>query len=64
MMEINCPVKENEELNVTIEVMGEKGDGLAKIEGYAIFVPDTKVGDEVRIKVNKVLPNYAFAEKI
>ena len=59
-----CPVKEGEEVFVNIETIGNKGDGIAKIDRYTIFVPNTKVDQEVKVKITKVLPNYAFAEKI
>jgi predicted RNA-binding protein with TRAM domain len=58
------PVKEGEEIDVTIEAVGEKGDGIAKKDGFVIFVPGTKGGDEVRIKVTRVLSKVGFGEKI
>ncbi len=58
------PVKVGDELNVTIEAVAEKGDGLAKKDGFVIFVPGTKQGDSVRIRVTKVLRRVGFAEKI
>ena len=65
-MEINLgpPVKKDEEYNLKIEVIGNKGDGIAKIENYTIFVPGTKEGDQVKIRIKSVLPNFAFAEII
>jgi 23S rRNA (uracil1939-C5)-methyltransferase len=58
------PVKEGEELSVVIESVAEKGDGVAKKQGFVIFVPGTKVGDKVKIKVKKVAKKVAFAEVI
>ena len=58
------PVREGEEIDVTIEAVGEKGDGIAKKEGFVIFVPGTKAGDEVRIRVTRVLAKVGFGEKI
>jgi predicted RNA-binding protein with TRAM domain len=58
------PVKEGDELTVTIEGMGSAGDGLARIKGFVIFVPGTKVDDEVKIRVVKVASKVAFAEKV
>jgi len=46
-----------ETYDVTIEGIAQKGDGIAKVEGFIIFVPGTKVGDKVTIKVEKVLRN-------
>jgi predicted RNA-binding protein with TRAM domain len=59
-----APVREGDELDVKIEAVGEKGDGIAKKQGFVLFVPKTKAGDEVRIKVTKVLKNAGFAEVI
>ena len=59
-----APVKEGEELDVTIEAIAAKGDGIAKRQGFVIFVPGTKVGDQVKIRVTKVLQKVAFSEII
>jgi len=58
------PVKVDEELDVKIEAVGEKGDGIAKVKGFVLFVPGVKQGDEVKIRVTKVLRNVGFAEVI
>ncbi len=57
-----APVKVGEEVDVTIEAVGAKGDGIAKKEGFVIFVPNTSKGDNVRVRITKVLNNMAFAE--
>ena len=57
-----APVKVGEELTVKIEAVGEKGDGIAKVKGFVIFVPNTKQGEEVKIRITKVLKKVAFAE--
>jgi predicted RNA-binding protein with TRAM domain len=57
-----APVKVGEELDVRIEAVGEKGDGMCRKKGFVIFVPDTKEGDEVRIKVTRVLRKVGFGE--
>jgi predicted RNA-binding protein with TRAM domain len=57
-----APVKEGDEFDVKIEAVGEKGDGIAKKQGFVLFVPKTKAGDEVRIRVTKVLKSAGFAE--
>jgi predicted RNA-binding protein with TRAM domain len=58
------PVKEGEELDAVIEAVAEKGDGIAKKAGFVIFVPGTKVGDKVKIRVKKVAKKVAFADVI
>jgi len=59
-----APVREGEEVDVLIESVGEKGDGIAKIKGFVIFVPNTKANEAVRIKVKKVLNKVGFGEVV
>jgi predicted RNA-binding protein with TRAM domain len=59
-----APVQVGEELDVRIEAVGEKGDGIARKRGFVLFVPNTKEGDEVRIRVTKVLSKVGFAEVV
>ncbi len=59
-----APVKVGDELDVKIEAQGEKGDGIAKKDGFVLFVPGTKQGDEVKIRVTRVLQKVGFAEVV
>src|SRR3989338_2189496 len=59
-----APVKVGEELTVKIEAVGEKGDGIAKKDGFVLFVPGTKKDDEVKIRVTRVLQKVGFAEVV
>jgi len=55
------PVEEGEELTVKIEGKGEEGDGVAKVPpGYVIMVPETEVGEEVKIQVTATRENVGF----
>ena len=58
------PVKVGEEIDVTIEAVGEKGDGIAKKNGFVIFVPGVKAGQQVKIKVTRVLRKVGFGEVV
>lgn len=60
----SAPVNEGEEYDVKIEDMGRDGDGIAKVEGFIVFVSGAKKGDEVKIKINSVRRNFAFAEVV
>lgn len=62
--ERNAPVTVGETYDVSITDIAKEGDGIARIEGFVIFVPATKVGDNVKIKVNKVMRKFAIAEKV
>jgi len=59
-----APIKEGEEYDVKIEDTGKEGDGITRIEGFVVFVPDTAVGDEVKVRITSVRRRFAFAEKI
>jgi predicted RNA-binding protein with TRAM domain len=60
----SAPLEEGDVLNVKIESIGREGDGIAKVEGFVVFVPQTKVGDEVQVRVTKVTSKVGFAEVI
>ena len=59
-----APVKEGDELDVIVEAVGGKGDGIAKVEGFVLFVPGTHQGEQVKVRVTKVLRNVGFAEVV
>ena len=59
-----APVKVGDEIDVKIEAVGEKGDGIAKVQGFVLFVPSTKEGEECKVRVTRVLRKVGFAEKI
>ncbi len=61
-MDRSAPVEEGGSYDVTIEDIAREGDGIARVKGFVIFVPNAKVGDEVNIKVTKVMRKFAFGE--
>jgi predicted RNA-binding protein with TRAM domain len=59
------PVEPGELRYVEIEDIGKQGDGIARVErGYVIIVPDTEVGERVKIEVTEVKSNFAVGEVI
>ena len=62
--ERNAPVVEGKEYDVTIEDVGRGGDGIARIEGFVIFVPSTTKGETLTIKITSVKQKFAFAERL
>jgi len=58
----NAPIQEGGEYDVKIEDTGRDGDGIARIEGFVVFVAGAKVGDEVTVRVNSVRRNFGFAD--
>ena len=59
-----APVEAEKEYDVEIKELSKRGDGVARIEGFVVFVPGTKVGEKVHIKITKVGSRYANAEVI
>ena len=47
-----------------IDDIGSRGDGIAKIQGYLIFVPNSKIGERVKVRIVSVGGKFAVAEKI
>ena len=56
------PVKAGEEYDVEISEISRRGDGIAKIQGFIIFVAGAKAGQKARVKVTSVSNRYATAE--
>ena len=56
------PVVAGETYRLTIEDLGKRGDGLARKEGFVIFITGAnQKGTTVNAKVTKVLGNTAYA---
>ncbi|MEM0226957.1 MAG: TRAM domain-containing protein [Thermofilaceae archaeon] len=53
-----------EELTLRIFGVSRRGDGMGKAKGYTIFVPNTKAGDVVKVRVTRVWARYATAEVV
>lgn len=58
------PVKEGETYDVEITEVGSRGDGIAKIQNFVIFVAGTQKGDKVKIKITQVKPKNAVGEVV
>ena len=58
------PVKIGEEYDVEIKEVGSKGDGIARVKNFVIFVPNTKTGEKCKIKINQVSRKFAVGEKV
>ena len=59
------PVSEGDKLEVTIESVGDQGDGVAKVDrGYVLIVPGTTPGEQPVVRVDTVKENVGFAQVI
>ncbi|MEI6795809.1 MAG: translation initiation factor IF-2 subunit beta [Methanomassiliicoccales archaeon] len=54
-------LKEGGIYDVMIEDVGKKGDGVARLGDYIIYIPGTIKGSKVKIKINKITGRMAFA---
>jgi predicted RNA-binding protein with TRAM domain len=57
------PVETGKEYEVQISEISRQGDGIARIQGFVIFVKGAKVGEKTRIRVINVGSRFATAEK-
>ena len=56
------PVEPGDVREVTIESLGDQGDGIAKLHrGYVVIVPGTHPDDEVTVEIENARENVAFA---
>ena len=53
--------QKNRILTVTIDDIGNNGEGIGKVDGYTLFVKDALPGDTVEAGLTKVKKNYAYA---
>lgn len=58
------PVNKNDRISVYVEDLTHDGAGVAKVEGYPLFVPGALPGEEIVIHVLKTLKSYGFAKLI
>jgi predicted RNA-binding protein with TRAM domain len=56
------PVETGKEYDVQISEISRKGDGIARVQGFVIFVKDGKVGQNAKIRVTQVGNRFATAE--
>ena len=61
---VKKPVEVDKEYEAEIEDMSRRGDGIAKIEGFIIFVPNTKQGEHVKFKITRVGSRFAIGELV
>lgn len=53
-------MKKNDRYEVEVTGMTSEGSGVVKIDQFAVFVPNTAVGDVITVKIVKVLKHYGF----
>ena len=59
-----CPVEMGKEYEVDVTEMSCQEEGIARIQGFVIFVANAKPGDRVKIKITKIGGMTANAELV
>lgn len=55
-------IEKNKTYTIEITGTGEKGEGIGRYDGFAIFVPYALVGETVSVLIVKVLKSYAYGK--
>ncbi len=63
-MNKQVPVQRNDYIDVVFEDLTHEGHGVAKVDGYPLFVPKGLPGEKAKIKVIKVNKGYGFGRLI
>jgi len=58
------PVKVGEEYEVEISEVGSRGDGIARVKNFVVFVNGAKQGEKIKIKIKEVRMRFAIGEKV
>jgi predicted RNA-binding protein with TRAM domain len=56
------PVETGKEYNIQITETSRKGDGVARVQGFVIFVKNGRTGQDVKAKITSVGERFATAE--
>ncbi|NMW10006.1 23S rRNA (uracil(1939)-C(5))-methyltransferase RlmD [Bacillus velezensis] len=63
-MKMKPPIEKNEYYDVTFEDLTHEGAGVAKVQGFPIFVPNALPEEKAQIKVTRVKKGFAFGRLI
>ena len=56
------PVRKGQIVDIYINELSDKGDGVGKIEKFAIFVPKAELGQFVKVKIIEIKKNCAVGK--
>lgn len=56
------PVRKNDIIDMEITGISSEGNGIGKPGGFAVFVPLSDIGDRLRVRIVKVLKNFAYGK--
>ena len=58
------PVEIGKEYDVEIAETSRRGEGIARIKGLVVFVPNTKPGDKVKVRITRISRRFCEAELV
>lgn len=56
------PVEIGEEYDVEVQEVSRRGEGVARVKGLVIFIPKTKPGDHLKIRITRISRRFAEAQ--
>jgi predicted RNA-binding protein with TRAM domain len=61
-LEAPKPVEIGKEYNLQVTERSDRGDGIARIQRFVVFVKNGKVGDNVKVKITSIGNRFANGE--
>lgn len=61
---LTAPVRAGDRIDLEIVDVGAEGDGVARVDGFTVFVPGARPGETVRARVTEVKDRFGFADPI
>ncbi|MCK5022808.1 MAG: TRAM domain-containing protein [Candidatus Aenigmarchaeota archaeon] len=58
------PVRKGQIVDIYINDLSDKGDGVGKIEKFTIFVPRAQPGEFVRVEITEVMKSCAVGKRV
>jgi predicted RNA-binding protein with TRAM domain len=55
------PVEVGKEYELDVTEISRKGDGIARVQGFVVFVKNGKVGQKVKVRVTEVGSRFGTA---
>jgi len=60
---VGSQLEEGQILDAEIEFLSRRGDGVAKIGKYTMYVANAKPGQKVKVKITRIAGSIAFTER-
>lgn len=58
------PVEVGKEYEVEISETSQRGEGVARVQGFVVFVPGAKPGEKIKVKITRIGRRSADAEVV